>query len=40
MVATYGSIAVVIAAATALTENGLKRVSKRKRAPQLAAVPV
>jgi hypothetical protein len=39
VVATYGSIAVVIAAATAATEAGLKKVSKRKRTPRLAAVP-
>ncbi|MFC2008606.1 DUF4405 domain-containing protein [Chloroflexota bacterium] len=40
VVATYGSIAVLIAAATALTESGLKKASKRRRAPQLAAVAV
>lgn len=40
VVATYGSIAVVFAAATALTESGLKKVSKRRRTPRLAAVPV
>jgi len=40
VVATYGSIVVLIAAATAATEGGVKKVSKRRRAPRVAAVTV
>ena len=39
VVATYGSIVMVIAAAAALTESGLKKLGKRRRAPQVATVP-
>jgi len=39
VVATYGSIVVVIAAATALTEGGLKKAVRRRRTPRLAAIP-
>jgi len=40
VVGTYGSIVVFIAAATAASESGLKKASKRRRAPRVAAVTV